>query len=152
MTSSTIMGTITKNYIIILFEKIIMKKECQYCHHQRHHHPVGRTYCMQIEHVIRSISPLWTNQLRFFCRLVFLFLLPWSYVLFLSNFSLLSNLIFFAGCSTLHSSDFGWFRTRIEGEKRNHLSFADCSTPIMCRHISWTLYYVDTHWITRIIE
>jgi hypothetical protein len=27
------MGTITKNYIIIvLFEKIIMKKECQYCH------------------------------------------------------------------------------------------------------------------------
>jgi hypothetical protein len=28
------MGTITKNYIIIiLFEKIIMKKECQYCHH-----------------------------------------------------------------------------------------------------------------------
>ena len=44
------MGTITKNYIkIILFEKIIMKKECQYCHHlkhhhhQRHHHPVGRS-------------------------------------------------------------------------------------------------------------
>jgi mannose/fructose/N-acetylgalactosamine-specific phosphotransferase system component IID len=43
---------ITKNYIhcviIILLEidKIIMKKECQYCHHlkhhhhQRHHHPV----------------------------------------------------------------------------------------------------------------
>jgi hypothetical protein len=27
------MGTITKNYlIIILFEKIIMKKECQYYH------------------------------------------------------------------------------------------------------------------------
>jgi hypothetical protein len=33
------MGTITKNYIIIiLFEKIIMKKECQYCHHLKHHH------------------------------------------------------------------------------------------------------------------
>jgi hypothetical protein len=49
-TSPTIMGTITKNYIIIiLFEKIIMKKECQYYHHlkhhhhQRHHHPVGRS-------------------------------------------------------------------------------------------------------------
>jgi hypothetical protein len=28
------LGTITKNYIIIiLFEKFIMKKECQYCHH-----------------------------------------------------------------------------------------------------------------------
>ena len=38
-TSPTIMGTITKNYIIIiLFEKIIMKKECQYCHHLKHHH------------------------------------------------------------------------------------------------------------------
>jgi hypothetical protein len=39
--------------------------------------------------VIRSISLLWTNQLRFFCQLVwnFLFLLIWSYVLFLSNFS-----------------------------------------------------------------
>jgi hypothetical protein len=48
-------------------------------------------YCMQTEHVIRSISLLWTNQLRFFCQL--LFLLTWSYVLFLSNFSL-SNLIF----------------------------------------------------------
>jgi hypothetical protein len=33
------MGTITKNYIIIiLFEKNIMKKECQYCHHLKHHH------------------------------------------------------------------------------------------------------------------
>jgi hypothetical protein len=47
--SPTIMGTITKNYIIIiLFEKIIMKKQCQYCHHlkhhhhRRHHHPDGR--------------------------------------------------------------------------------------------------------------
>jgi thioredoxin-related protein len=31
------MGTITKKYIIIiLFEKIIMKKECQYCHHLKH--------------------------------------------------------------------------------------------------------------------
>jgi hypothetical protein len=42
--SPTIMGTITKNYIIIvLFEKIIMKKECQYYHHLKHHHhhPVG---------------------------------------------------------------------------------------------------------------
>ena len=64
---------------------------------------------------IRSISLLWTNQLRFFCQLVwnFLFLLIWSYVLFLSKFSLLYNLIVIAGCST----------------------------PIMCRHISWTLYY-----------
>ena len=39
---------------------------------------------------------------------------------------LLSNLIFFAGCSTL----------------------------VMCRHISWTLEYVvkNAHWVTRIIE
>ena len=39
---------------------------------------------------------------------------------------LLSNLIFFAGCSTL----------------------------VMCRHISWTLDYVvkNAHWVTRIIE
>ena len=65
-TSPTIMGTITKNDIIII-----------------------------TEHVIRSISLLWTNQLRFFCQLVFLFLLTWSYILFLSNFSLLSNWIFF---------------------------------------------------------
>ena len=43
------METITKNYIIIILfeiEQIIMKKECQYCHHlkhhchQRHHHSV----------------------------------------------------------------------------------------------------------------
>ena len=112
------MGTITKNYIIIIFfEKIIMKKECQYCHHlkhhhhQRHHHPLEEAYCMHTEHVILPISLLWTNQLQFFCP--FLFLLTWSYVPFLSNFSLLSNLIFFAGCSTL----------------------------VMCRHISWTLDY-----------
>ena len=59
----------------------------------------------------------------FFFQLVwnFLFLLIWSYVLFLSNFSL-SNLIFIAGCST----------------------------PVMCRHISWTLDYA--HWVNRIIE
>ena len=44
--------------------------------------------------------------------------------------------------------NFGWFRTRIEGEKRIHPRFADCSTPVMCRHIYWTLYYVDAHWVT----
>ena len=32
--------------------------------------------------------------------------------------------------------------------------FAGCSTPVMCRHISWTLDYVvkNAHWVTRIIE
>jgi hypothetical protein len=34
------MGTITKNYIIIvLFEKIIMKKDCHHLKHHCHHHP-----------------------------------------------------------------------------------------------------------------
>ena len=63
----------------------------------------------------------------FSASLSFLFLLTWSYVLFsLSNFSLLSNLIF----------------------------FAVCSTPVMCHHISWILDYVvkNARWVTRIIE
>ena len=33
------------------------------------------------------------------------------------------------------------------------ISLVSCSTPVMCRHISWTLDYVvlkNAHWITRI--
>ena len=126
-----------------------MKKECQYCHHLKHHHhqcdhhSVGRSI-LYANWTYRSISLLWTNrQLRFFCQLVFLFLLTWSYVLFSPIFYY--YLIWFFSLVALCRTrlNFGWFRTRIEGEKRNHPSFADCSTPVMCRHISWTLYYVD---------
>jgi hypothetical protein len=136
-----------------------MKKECQYCHHQRHHHPVGRTYCMQIEHVIRSISPLWTNQLRFFCQLVFLFLLTWSYFLFLSNFSLLSNLIFFAGCSTPHSSQlrlipYSYWGREVESPEVCRLLYAGNVSPhFLNRILCWrSLSYPDYRviWSIRI--
>ena len=84
------MGTITENYmIIILFEKIIMKKECHYCHHlkhhhhQRHHHPVGRsilyanwTICLIISSLNVLSAPalddlcIWMALLSCMCTLV----------------------------------------------------------------------------------
>jgi hypothetical protein len=61
--AATSTRVITKNYIIIILfeiEKIIMKKERQYCHHLKHHHLNWKKHivCKQAEHVIWSISLL----------------------------------------------------------------------------------------------